>query len=82
MIRQFTIIPTLLGIAALVISACSAEVGGGKSNVAGVKLDENATGNSSVATSVSIGIFIRIFMCWQVRFGKCVLAGTPARSDA
>jgi len=53
MIRQFTIIPTLLGIAALVISACSAEVGGGKSNVAGVELDENATGNASVATSVS-----------------------------
>ena len=53
MIRQFTIIPTLLGIAALVISACSAEVGGGKSNVAGVELDENATGNTSVATSVS-----------------------------
>jgi hypothetical protein len=53
MIRQFTIIPALLGIAALVISACSAEVGGGKSNVAGVELDENATGNTSVAASVS-----------------------------
>ena len=55
MIRQFTIIPALLGIAALVISACSAEVGGGKSNVAGVELDENATGNASVAASVSTG---------------------------
>ena len=53
MIRQFTIIPALLGIAALVISACSSEVGSGKSNVAGVELDENATGNTSVAASVS-----------------------------
>ena len=42
MIRQFTIIPALLGIFAMIISACSAEVGGGKAKIAGVELDESA----------------------------------------
>ena len=37
----------------MIICACSAEVGGGKSNVASVQLDENAKGNTSIATSAS-----------------------------
>ena len=43
MIRRFTIIPTLLGIAALVISACSAEVGSGSTGSSGSTASGEAT---------------------------------------
>ena len=51
MIRQFPIIPALLGIAALVISACSAEVGGGNSKIAGVELNESTAGTATTSAS-------------------------------
>ena len=46
MIRQFTIVPALLGIFAMIISACSAEIGGGGS-------DGSGSGSSSSGSSVS-----------------------------
>jgi hypothetical protein len=46
MIRQFTIVPALLGIFAMIISACSAEIGGGGS-------DGSGSGSTSSGSSVS-----------------------------
>ena len=45
MIRQFTIIPALLAIFAMIISACSAEIGGGT--------DGSGSGSSGSGSSVS-----------------------------
>ena len=46
MIRQFTIVPALLVIFAMIISACSAEIGGGGA-------DGSGSGSSSSGSSVS-----------------------------
>ena len=52
MIRQFTIIPALLGIAALVISACSAEVGSGSASGSG----SAASGEATILEGTWVGL--------------------------
>ena len=64
MIRQFTIVPALLGIFAMIISACSAEVGGGGSDGSGVNTSASSSetnkGSSTSNGSSEIKSIVRI----------------------
>ena len=72
MIRQFTIIPALLGIAALVISACSAELGetgGNSSENSSASANSSAIANTGESTVLE-GTWVR--KCWSSLSGGYV----------
>ncbi len=66
MIRQFTTIPALLAGAAMIISACSAEVGGGGS-------DGSSSGSASSGSSVSSSQNLRFFKFLRIFQGDLVV---------